>query len=618
MARLTPKYCVWLLVFGCAIGAAFDCMGQAHGRPKALLDSSDRARNEGTYEQALHFAVRAGQDARRAKDSSTWAEALVQQGSLRQMLGDISGALIDLHEALRLSEACGAPAVAAGALNAIGAAHSFNNNPGLAKTYYRRSLAIQKRIGSSSDVALLYGNLGSVLEDMGQFDSALYFHRMNLDLRSTAKERSWMAVGYANLGTCFDRMGSYDSARHYLQASLDMLHQPEDGYRRSHVSSALGFTMLHAGQARQAVKMCTGSLALATSLANLPLEERCYDCLYQAQRALGDDASALKALELRNAVRDSLFGVERVKESTRVELLYQFRREQMADSLAREAARQRSEFEFREHIARERDQKRAYLFGAILVLILSIGLWGRLRFMRRSRNLVQKERERSERLLLNILPASVAEELKTHGQARAREVEGVSILFTDFHGFTRIGEKLTAVELVTEVDACFRAFDGITARHGLEKIKTIGDAYMAASGLPTPRPDSAVQAVLAALEMQEWVKQRAQKREAQGLPCFRMRAGIHTGPVVAGIVGITKFQYDVWGDTVNTAAHMESSGEVGEVNISAATYAQVKDMPGLQFVCRGALPAKGKGDLVMYFVSKAAQDDAVSRGRVGT
>ncbi len=142
-------------------------------------------------------------------------------------------------------------------------------------------------------------------------------------------------------------------------------------------------------------------------------------------------------------------------------------------------------------------------------------------------------------------------------------------------------------------------------RYGLEKIKTIGDAYMAAAGLPDPRPKSARDAVLAGLEMQDWVRARGIDRMAQGLPCFSMRAGIHTGPVVAGIVGSSKFQYDIWGDTVNTAAHMESAGAVGEVNISEATFDLVQAEEGLAFSPRGRVQAKSKGELAMFFVHRS-------------
>ena len=212
------------------------------------------------------------------------------------------------------------------------------------------------------------------------------------------------------------------------------------------------------------------------------------------------------------------------------------------------------------------------------------------------------ERDRSEELLLNILPSEVAEELKATGAAKARHFDQASVLFTDFKGFTGMAAQLGADVLLRELNTCFEAFDAIITRHGIEKIKTIGDSYMCVGGLPDPRSSSPAAVVHAALEMQAFMTARKKNHDANGLPGFEMRIGIHTGPVVAGIVGVKKFQYDIWGDTVNTASRMESSGEVGHVNISEATYELVKNEPGLSFTPRGKVQAKGKGEMEMYFV----------------
>ena len=158
-----------------------------------------------------------------------------------------------------------------------------------------------------------------------------------------------------------------------------------------------------------------------------------------------------------------------------------------------------------------------------------------------------------------------------------------------------------------ELNTCFKAFDQIITLRGIEKIKTIGDAYMCAGGLPDPKTSSPADVVHAALEMQAFMTSRKAERDAQGLPAFEMRVGIHTGPVVAGIVGVKKFQYDIWGDTVNTASRMESSGAVGQVNISEATYALVKTEAGISFTLRGNVQAKGKGEMEMYFVSRSSE-----------
>jgi class 3 adenylate cyclase len=216
---------------------------------------------------------------------------------------------------------------------------------------------------------------------------------------------------------------------------------------------------------------------------------------------------------------------------------------------------------------------------------------------------LREEKKRSDSLLLNILPEEIANELKQFGKSYARKHEEVTILFADIKGFSSIAENLSADELVTQLDECFRAFDKIVEKHGLEKIKTVGDAYVCACGLPKPVADHAVKTVGAALDMIEFIKGFGMTKKIQNLPAFEFRVGIHTGPVVTGVVGLKKFTYDIWGDAVNMAARMEQHGEAGRINVSGTTYQFIKD----KFKCihRGKIEAKNKGEVDMYFVETA-------------
>jgi class 3 adenylate cyclase len=209
---------------------------------------------------------------------------------------------------------------------------------------------------------------------------------------------------------------------------------------------------------------------------------------------------------------------------------------------------------------------------------------------------LNREKKKSDKLLLNILPLETAEELKSRGKAAPRSYENVSVMFTDFTDFTRLSEQLSAEELVDEIDTCFGAFDEIVTQFGLEKIKTIGDAYMCAGGLP-------VDSVKAALAIRSWMREHRAERKQKALPVFDIRIGVHSGPLVAGVVGTRKFAYDIWGETVNTAARMESSGEADRVNISGATFALVSEH--LDCAHRGRLPAKNMDDIDMYFVNSS-------------
>ncbi len=222
---------------------------------------------------------------------------------------------------------------------------------------------------------------------------------------------------------------------------------------------------------------------------------------------------------------------------------------------------------------------------------------------------IEDEQERSEELLLNILPAEVADELKQFGAAQAHHYDNVSVLFADFQNFSLIAEKMNPSQLVADLDHCFKAFDQITDKYNLEKIKTIGDAYMCAGGLPTPDSENSTKAVLAALDMQSFLDQWKEKRINEGQPYFEARIGIHTGSIVAGVVGVKKFAYDIWGDTVNIASRMEANSEAGQVNISSATYELVKDQ--FRFKYRGKFHAKNKGEIDMYFVERIQAHESI-------
>lgn len=228
---------------------------------------------------------------------------------------------------------------------------------------------------------------------------------------------------------------------------------------------------------------------------------------------------------------------------------------------------------------------------------------------------VQSEKARAEQLLRNTLPEKTANELKATGKVTPQYFESVSVLFTDFVGFTRISESMQPDELVQELDGCFSQFDEVVRRNNMEKLKTIGDAYMCAAGLPELNQAHAVDACLTALEFCAFMVQMAEIKSSLGVDFWKIRIGIHSGPVTAGVIGTNKFAYDIWGDTVNTASRMESSGTPGRVNISAATYALVKDFFDVE--ARGDVEAKGKGKIGMYYLTRIKPElSADAEGRI--
>lgn len=226
-----------------------------------------------------------------------------------------------------------------------------------------------------------------------------------------------------------------------------------------------------------------------------------------------------------------------------------------------------------------------------------------LRELAEKNKIIAEEKKRSDELLLNILPAEVMHELKASGKTQARNYAKATVLFADIKDFTTISEQLTPEELIEALDTYFERFDKVIEKYDIEKIKTIGDAYVCAGGVPTKSENNPDVVVKAALEFIDEINKLKAERTKSGLPTFEFRMGIHTGQLVAGVIGIRKFAYDIWGDTVNMAARMQQSGEPNKVNISGSTYALVKD----KFSCvyRGKIEAKNKGEIEMYFVEKA-------------
>jgi class 3 adenylate cyclase len=255
-----------------------------------------------------------------------------------------------------------------------------------------------------------------------------------------------------------------------------------------------------------------------------------------------------------------------------------------------------------QELTEKRQKNVIWVTGIFLFLLtlLAISLFRRYKFTKETNLIIEKEKDRSENLLLNILPEETAQELKEFGKVKAKRFDSVTVLFTDFVGFTAYAKNLEPEELVSSVDYYFSKFDAIMEKYDVEKIKTIGDAYMCVSGLPEPGENDALRAVQAAFEILDFMEE-SKKTTMNDIAKFDIRIGINTGPVVAGIVGTKKFAYDVWGDAVNVASRMESKSEAGKINVSESTYNLIKEHYDCEF--RGEIDVKNKGMMKMFFVN---------------
>ncbi len=537
------------------------------------------------------------------------------QGLAYHNLGDAEKELESCMTRLKLVQQQADPALEGDALNNIGMAFWYQGNMDEAGAYFRRAMDRDGKMGDTLAMAI---QLGNVVSAMGtdHLDSNLALLRRSLMLmeRSNAQSakasKAWMLQ---NIGETLADMGDIDSAYIYYDRSLALRESIDHRMGQIHVHRAITELLVKQQRWKEALQHIDKGIRIAEQNGYRDTYRE-YDLRSTILARLGRYKEALDDHIRSVALHDTIVNEGNSKALVQQTMRYEYGKKLLADSLsfAADKAVQAKE------IQKQKVIRNGFVGGFALVALFA-GVF----FLQRNR--ISKARKRSDELLLNILPEEVAEELKAKGEAEAVHIDQVTVLFTDFKGFTAMSERLSPKELVKDLHECFSAFDAICEKHGIEKIKTIGDAYMAAGGLPTPNTTHPTDVIRAALEMRDFIADGKERKIAAGLPYFEIRIGIHTGPVVAGIVGVKKFQYDIWGDTVNTASRMESSGEVGKVNISEATYRLVvssqlsvvseggpdrhlttDNQQLLKFTPRGKVQAKGKGEMEMYFVERSA------------
>lgn len=537
---------------------------------------------QGNYPEALKFFKEALAIREEIGDKSGVAGAQNNIGAVFQIQGNYPEALKAYYAALRINEALNNKDFISANHNNIGTIYIQQNNPEDALKAFRISLQIREEMADTFGIAECRDHLGVILSNQRKYPEALEQHFIALRLREKIGNKEGLSNSYANIGAIYSEQGKYAEALKQYQASLAISEEIGDQYGIASCYNNIGSDKIDMDNARGAKDDFSKGLEIATAIGAVDLLMDSYQGLFQADSALGNFKGAFENHRQYIRFRDSLNNEENTRKSVQTQMQYAFDKKEEATKAEQE-----------KKDIRQRNIRNSIAAGFLGSLIF-------LGVVYRQRNKINKEKKRSEELLLNILPEEVAEELKARGAAEAKQIDEVTVLFTDFKGFTQLSEELTPKALVAEINECFSAFDHIMQKHGVEKIKTIGDAYMAAGGLPTANSTHAHDVVLAALDVQQFMLEHKAKKQAAGSLFFEIRIGVHTGPVVAGIVGVKKFAYDIWGDTVNTASRMESSGEVGKVNISGTTHALVQD----KFICtpRGKIQAKGKGEIEMYFV----------------
>lgn len=526
------------------------------------------------------------------------------------------------------------------ATNNIGAIYYYLGKYPLALEYYKKALTFQTKSSDKKLTAGLIQNIGAIYYNIADYKNAMKYYQNAFSIYTQLKDsrgiaQSLNSIGYVyiklenfkaaekelneaisiaqkgsdkqteieillNLGSLNYIRENYSKSLSYYQKSLKMAEDFKSPQPISNSKISLGNIFFKHHKIKKAIQYCQEGLSIADKLGSIPLKKEACECLYKSYKKDNNNVLALNFYEKSLVFKDSLQSVETSNKMMDME----FQNKQLLDSISYVKKEHIIQLKHKEEVQIKEKQRNAIIISLGFILVLAIGLWSRLNFVKKSREALKVEKERSEKLLLNILPEEIAHELKEKGAVNARDFNLVTVLFSDFKSFTQTAEKMTPQELVEEINVCFKAFDLISDKYKIEKIKTIGDSYMVAGGIPIPEGNFIANTVYAALEMQEFMENRKLENTFYGKPAFEMRIGIHAGPIVAGIVGLKKFQYDVWGDTVNTASRIESNGTVGRVNISETLYQLLKQDDSFVFSYRGNIHAKGKGNINMYYIAK--------------
>ena len=548
----------------------------------------------GDYHKSFQ-ALNTAKDIRASlKDTMGLANVFLNIGNGYHEISDYQAAYENYMKASELYESIGDEEMVVSSLFNIGLVFQELKDYDKALEFYEQAL---DHASSSSDdefMGLIFQNIGNLYGSIENIQKSISYHKKAEEIFDTLNSYEQLSVIQMNMGLQYLHSSNLDSAGIYLYKAYDYIKDNSSIDNYINLMIELGHYHTLKKDYSLAEDFLTRSVALAESTEYLNLSSYANKYLFELYKKTGRMEKAIDHLIKYHMFKDS---IDRSEQERNIEN-YKLRTDIVEQESKIEKLNMENELKTLE-VEKANDQRKLFLSVMALMVFLIGGVSYQFQFARRKNKIISKEKERSDELLLNILPDETAEELKNFGKVKAKEYELTTVMFTDFVDFTKYSERMRSEDIVRSVDHYFSAFDRIVEKHGIEKIKTIGDAYMCVGGIPVADTDNAIRVVKAAKEIQAFVEKNLKEPE-EGIVPFMIRIGINSGPVVAGVVGLHKFQYDVWGDTVNIASRMESSCESGCINISQRTYDLVKN----RFPCsyRGEKELKNKGKMKMYYI----------------
>ena len=527
------------------------------------------------------------------KDNASTANLYNNIGVVYYKQGDDARALENYLQSLKFSELASDKFRILIALNNIGGIY-YDKKATYDKAlqYYLKALSLAEELGKKEESGGIAVNIGSIYFNMQDDTKALvYFDK---SLKAYGNSAGSLEV-YNALGKLYRREGKYDLALKNHNQALAIAQKANDKTGIIKSFRGLGDVYKEKGDYKTAITYYKEAEIPGVEIQALHELKDLYKDMTKAYEKSNDPKNAFKYSTLYTSVKDTLYDIDTDKKLGSLQFDFDLQKKQNEIALLTKDKDLQAV-----SIKKQKFAKNAFMIGLLLAFTIASLIFRSYRLKAKTHKILDRQKNEIEHLLLNILPTEVAHELKTTGRATPRQYESASVMFTDFKGFTTIADKMPPDDLVKELDDCFIAFDGIIEKYNLEKIKTIGDSYMCAGGIPTPDEQHVLKIVKAGLEIQKYVAAYNERRQENGLEPWNVRIGIHVGPVVAGVVGKKKYAYDIWGSTVNIASRMESNGEPGKVNISSATYELIKDYYECSY--RGKISAKNIGEIDMYFI----------------
>jgi class 3 adenylate cyclase/Flp pilus assembly protein TadD len=495
-----------------------------------------------------------------------------------------SKALDACLKSLRISESVGNQKGIADAKHNIGTVHDLSGQFDIALKYHFEALKIREKMGDQEGIADSFNAIGIIYSVTEKWTEAEKYYLKSLKILEEIKDEQGIVKALNNLGIIYKNLGNFDKALEYYFKSLEVWKNVGKKYEIANVSNNIGelYTLLK--DYDTALSFLEQALKLSEEIDSKQLIQENYEFSSDLYVAQGNYKKALKSYKQASEVKDKIFDEESTKQIADMQAKYETENKEKEIAL------------LKKNSAFEKLMRYSLLGGLLLVFILAFIMFLLYRTKKKANQSLSFEKAKSDKLLLNILPVRVANDLKEKGKTEPESFENVTVYFSDIVGFTHLSTQLEPKVLISELSNIFTAFDNIVEKNQCERIKTIGDAYFCVCGMPEENSHHAENIVQSAIEIIGYLRERNHTSQFK----WKIRIGIHTGKVVGGVVGVKKYIYDVFGDTINTASRMESNSEPMKINLSETTYQIIKDK--FKVIERGSIPVKGKGEMKMYFV----------------